>query len=160
MRSVGHCAFLLFEAIEMRASRLRNFDTKLRYPYCYRFDPRQSLGERRQRAHRRRFARPPRSLIRAGLKSLGRCERIKRYIKPYFPQRKDSARLPAKTTSRSPGQPAHLLLSRKVLNLCEDSKRRDTVTFLPVAQNKFINRLRSNESEAIFPTTDRHYADK
>jgi hypothetical protein len=39
MRSVGHCAFLLFEAIETRASRLRNFDTKLRHPYCYEFEP-------------------------------------------------------------------------------------------------------------------------
>jgi len=28
---------------------------------------RQSLGKRRQRAHRRRFTRPPRSSIRAGL---------------------------------------------------------------------------------------------
>jgi hypothetical protein len=72
----------------------------------------------------------------------------------------DSARLPTKTTSGSPNQPAHLLLSRKVLNLCEDSKRRGTVTFMPVAQNKFINCLRSNENETIFPTTDRHYADK
>jgi hypothetical protein len=72
----------------------------------------------------------------------------------------DSARLPTKTTSCSPNQLTHLLLSRKVLNLCEDSKSHGTVTFLPVAQNKFINWLRSNESEAIFPTTHRHYADK
>jgi hypothetical protein len=39
MRSVGHCTFFLFEAIETRASRLRNFDTKPRHPYCYEFEP-------------------------------------------------------------------------------------------------------------------------
>ncbi len=36
---------------------------------------RQSLGKHRQRARRRRFARPPRFLNRAGLKSRGRRER-------------------------------------------------------------------------------------
>jgi hypothetical protein len=36
---------------------------------------RQSLGKRRQRAHRRRFARLPRPLNRAGLKNRGRRER-------------------------------------------------------------------------------------
>ena len=35
MRSAGPCVFLLFKANETRASRLRNFDTELRYPYCY-----------------------------------------------------------------------------------------------------------------------------
>jgi hypothetical protein len=30
---------LLFEAIETHASCLRNFDTKLRHPYCYEFEP-------------------------------------------------------------------------------------------------------------------------
>jgi hypothetical protein len=72
----------------------------------------------------------------------------------------DSAPVPANTTWRSPNQPASFVQSRKVLNLCEDSKRRGAVIFLAVAQNKFINCLRSNETEAIFPTTDRHYADK
>jgi hypothetical protein len=72
----------------------------------------------------------------------------------------DSTSLPAKATWRSPNQRASFVQSRKVLNLCEDSKRRGAVIFLAVAQNKFINWLRSNETEAIFPTTDRHYADK
>lgn len=38
MRPAGPCVFLLFEANETRTSRLRNFDTELRYPYCYRFE--------------------------------------------------------------------------------------------------------------------------
>jgi predicted AlkP superfamily pyrophosphatase or phosphodiesterase len=72
----------------------------------------------------------------------------------------DSRRVPAKTTWRSPNQPANFMPSRKVLNLCEDSKRRSAVTFRTVAQNKFINCLRSNEAEANFRTTARRYADK
>ena len=35
MRSVGPCVFLLFKAIGTHSSRLRNFDTELRHPYCY-----------------------------------------------------------------------------------------------------------------------------
>jgi hypothetical protein len=72
----------------------------------------------------------------------------------------DSQRVLAKTTWRSPNQPAPLVQRRKVLNLCADSKRRDAVIFRAIAQNKFINCLRSNETEAIFPTTVRRYADK
>jgi hypothetical protein len=72
----------------------------------------------------------------------------------------DSRPLPAKTTWRSPNQLAAFVQSRKVLNLCADSKRRHAVIFRGVAQNKFINCLRLNEAEAIFPTTGRHYADK
>jgi hypothetical protein len=36
MRSASP-VFLLFKANETRASRLRNFDTEFRYPYCYEF---------------------------------------------------------------------------------------------------------------------------
>jgi hypothetical protein len=72
----------------------------------------------------------------------------------------DSQQVPAKTTWRSPTPPTTFLQSRKVLNLCADSKRRGAVIFLAVAQNKFINCLRSNEAEANFRTTDRRYADK
>jgi len=57
--------------------RLRNFDTEPLSSYCYKVSIRQSLGKRRQRAHRRRFARPPRFLNRAGLKSRGRRERLR-----------------------------------------------------------------------------------
>jgi hypothetical protein len=38
MRSASF-VFLLFKANETHAPRLRNFDTELRYPYCYEFDP-------------------------------------------------------------------------------------------------------------------------
>jgi len=79
---------LLFKATKHECFALRNFDTELPCPYCYRLELNDRLESVASRAHRRRFARPPRSLIRAGLKSRGRCERSKRYIKPGFPQRK------------------------------------------------------------------------
>jgi hypothetical protein len=50
--------------------------------------------------------------------------------------------------------------SGKVLNLCADSKRRTTVIFRAIAQNKFIKYLRWYGAEANFPTTLPHYADK
>ena len=72
----------------------------------------------------------------------------------------DSAPLPAKTTWRFACLRAIFVQSRKVLNLCEDSKRRGAVTFLTTAQNKFINCLRWGEAEVNFQTTRRRYADK
>jgi hypothetical protein len=45
-----------------------------------------SLGKPRQRAHRRRFARPPRFQNRAGLKDRGRRERLKKYTMRRFSQ--------------------------------------------------------------------------
>ena len=96
---------------------------------------RQSLGKRRQRAHRRRFARPPRILNRAGLSAV-------------------------KTSSRPRNQAADFAEHGKVLNLCIDSKRRTAVTFSTAAQNKFINCLRRDKAERNFRTTLHHYADK
>jgi hypothetical protein len=72
----------------------------------------------------------------------------------------DSLQVSAKTTWRSPIQPATFVQSRKVLNLCIDSKCRAAVIFLAIAQNKFINCLRLSEAEGNFRTTDRRYADK
>jgi hypothetical protein len=72
----------------------------------------------------------------------------------------DSSRLPPKTTWRSPTQAVAILRSRKILNLCEDSKRKAGVTFSARAQNKFINCLLSGKAEANFQTTPRRYADK
>jgi hypothetical protein len=72
----------------------------------------------------------------------------------------DSTRVPAKTTSRPPNQAADFAWSGKVLNLRRDSKRRSAVIFLAIAQNKFINCLRSNAGIANFRTTNRRYADK
>jgi hypothetical protein len=72
----------------------------------------------------------------------------------------DSSRLPPKTTWRSPTQAAAILQSRKILNLCEDSKRKRGVAFSALAQNKFINCLLSGKAEANFQTTPRRYADK
>jgi hypothetical protein len=50
--------------------------------------------------------------------------------------------------------------SGKVLNLRRDSKRRSAVTFLAIAQNKFINRLRLSRAERSFRTGEDRYADK
>jgi hypothetical protein len=72
----------------------------------------------------------------------------------------DSRRGPAKTTSRSPNQAVDFTASGKVLNLRGDSKYRAAVTILAIAQNKFINSLRSTTGIANFRTTHRHYADK
>jgi hypothetical protein len=72
----------------------------------------------------------------------------------------DSPQVPPKTGWSASTRIMAFLQGRKVLNLCEDSKRSGTVTFLARAQNKFIKCLRSNEAEANFPTTCRRYADK
>ena len=72
----------------------------------------------------------------------------------------DSARLPAKTTWRFAQQRTIFVQSRKVLNLCGDSKRRSVVTIPTIAQNKFINCLSLAEAEANFQTTRYRYADK
>jgi hypothetical protein len=57
-------------------------------------------------------------------------------------------------------QAAFFAWSAKVLNLRADSKYAAAVTFLAVAQNKFINRLRSSKAERNFRTGGRRYADK
>jgi hypothetical protein len=68
--------------------------------------------------------------------------------------------VPAKTASRPPNQAARFAESGKVLKLRTDSKRRTAVTFLTIAQNKFIICLCLSEAETNFRTTDRRYADK
>jgi hypothetical protein len=72
----------------------------------------------------------------------------------------DSTTLPAKTTWRFASPRAVFVQSRKVLNLCEDSKLDDAVTIRTSAQNKFINCLSLAAVELNFQTTCRRYADK
>jgi hypothetical protein len=72
----------------------------------------------------------------------------------------DSLQLRSKTTWRSRNRAAGFLQGRKILNLCEDSKRKGSVTFSARARNKFIIRLLWGEVEANFQTTLRRYADK
>jgi hypothetical protein len=72
----------------------------------------------------------------------------------------DSSQLPSKTTWRSLTHAAAILRSRKILNLCGDSKRKGSVTFSARVQNKFINCLLSGKGGANFQTTPRRYADK
>jgi hypothetical protein len=72
----------------------------------------------------------------------------------------DSAPLPAKTTWRFASPRALFVQSRKVLNLCEDSKSVGAVTIHVTAQNKFTNRLSLAAVELNFQTSRCHYADK
>ena len=72
----------------------------------------------------------------------------------------DSAALPAKTTWRLASTRAIFVQSRKVLNLCEDSKDAVAVTIHVTAQNKFTNRLSLAAVEPKIQTTRWHYADK
>jgi len=68
-----------------------NFDTKPRSSHCYEVHSDKRFGKRRQRAHRRRFARPPRFLNRAGLKSRGRRELVRNTAWLVSRNRNDSA---------------------------------------------------------------------
>jgi hypothetical protein len=79
---------LLLEANETRMSRLRNLDTEPPSSYCYEFRSDNRL-ESVANAHTAAdlHVRPWFS-NRADLESRGRRERCKRYIMPYFPQRK------------------------------------------------------------------------
>ena len=100
---------------------------------------RQSLGERRQRAHRRLFARPPRILNRAGLRAAGAANVLTCTACLISRNENDSTQAPRKTSSRSRNQAADFAKHGKVLNLCMDSERRTAVTFSTSAQNKYIN---------------------
>ena len=72
----------------------------------------------------------------------------------------DSPGVPTKTALRPQNQAAHFADCGKVLKLRTDSKRETAVTFLTIAQNKFINRLRLNAADRNFRTSGRRYADK
>jgi hypothetical protein len=72
----------------------------------------------------------------------------------------DSPQLTPKATWPSPNRATSFVQSRKVLNLCGDSKQKGGVTFSARAQNKFINCLRWGAAAANFRTTLRRYADK
>ena len=129
-------------------------------PILLRGRTRQSLGKRRQRAHRRRFARPPRILNRAGLRAAGAANVLTCTACLISRNENDSARLTGKSTPRSPKPAADSMEQGKVLNLCKDSKRRSGVTFSTTAKNKFIICLRLSKADRNFRTTYRHYADK
>jgi hypothetical protein len=60
----------------MKTPRQRNFDTEIPLSVLLRTGIRQSLGKPRQRAHRRRFARPPSFSNRAGLKIVGAASNL------------------------------------------------------------------------------------
>ncbi len=92
--------FSVFRWRKHECFALRNFDTVLPCPYCYGPEPDDLSGERRQRTHRRRFARPPRSLIRAGLKVVGAANALRCTSSFASRNENDSARLPRQATWR------------------------------------------------------------
>ncbi len=102
------------------------------------------------RAHRRRFARPPRSLNRAGLKSRERRERLRDTSCLISRNVNDSSRVPAQSSLRSLNRSAATTGGGKVLNLCTDSKCRTAVIFCAIVQNKFIIYLCLIEPKGIF----------
>jgi hypothetical protein len=70
-RRVDLRGFLLFKAGATRMPHREKFRHRTTVPILLWVTTQQSLGKHRQRAHRRRFARPPRFLNRAGLKIVG-----------------------------------------------------------------------------------------
>ena len=69
--------FLLFEANEALPHSPEKFRHKPPLPISLQVSIRQSLGKRRQRAHRRRFARPSRFQNRAGLKIVDAASQLR-----------------------------------------------------------------------------------
>ncbi len=70
-RCLLRVSHLRLHASEARMPRLETLDKRLPFPYRYEFRTDNRLVKRRQRAHRRRFARSPRFQNRAGLKIVG-----------------------------------------------------------------------------------------
>jgi hypothetical protein len=140
--------------------RLRNFDTKPPSPYRYGFrsDNRlESVANAHTAADLHVHPVPLTALVS---RAVGVANDLRDTSWPVSRNGNDSERVAAKTTSRPPNQAAGFAASSKGLNLRRDSKCRTSVTFLALAQNKFINCLRSSVADGNFRTTIRHYADK
>ena len=103
----------------------RNFDTALPMPVLLRAGIRHSLGKRRQRAHRRRFARPPRFKNRAGLTIVGAASNLE--IHDAWPLA------------------THLIQHRSAQLL---SARRTTVALYPRLESKFLNHRTKSRSQS------------
>jgi len=129
VRSVARCVFLLFEANGTRTSRLRNFDTEPRYPYCYGFESDNRL-ESVANAHTAADLHVrPESQTALVSRAVGAANLVRDTSSLVSRNENDSRRAPTKTTWRSPIRPANFRQSRKVLNLCADSKYRAAVIF-------------------------------
>jgi hypothetical protein len=156
----GRCVSLLFEANETRMPRLRNFDTELPSPYCYgyRSDNRlESVANAHTAADLHVHPVPLTALVS---RAVGVANDLRDTSWPVSRNGNDSRRVATKTTSRPPNQATDFAASSNVLNLRRDSKCLTAVIFPTLAQNKFINCLRSNAADGNFRTTIRHYADK
>jgi hypothetical protein len=106
------CVFLLFEVSGTLTSRLRNFDTELPSSYCYEFQP-EHRWKAPLRAHRRRFARPPQFLNRAGLKDCGRRDHLRNTAWPFSRNGNDSAGMTTKSTWHELNQGNAFLVERQ-----------------------------------------------
>jgi hypothetical protein len=153
------CAYLSCWS-ETRTPRLRNFDTELPSPYCYRFSSDNRL-ESVANAHTAAdlHVRPvPQTALVS--RAVGAANSIRDTSCLISRNGNDSARVPSKSSSRSQNHAAPLSHGSKVLNLRADSKRETAVIFPKRVQNKFINWLRLRKRTGKFQTTARRYADK
>ena len=149
-RSVGRCVFLLFKANGTRAYRLRNFDTGLRCSYRYELESDnrlESVANAHTAADLHVRPEPQTALVS---RAVGAANVLRDTSSLVSRNENDSLRVSTKTTWHPPIQPATFVQSRKVLNLCTDSKWPVAVIFHAIAQNKFINCLRLNEAEGNF----------
>jgi hypothetical protein len=141
-------------------SRLRNFDTEPPSSYCYEFQPDnrlESVANAHTAADLRIRPDPQTALVR---RTVDAANDLRDTAWLVSRNGNDSSRLPAKSSWRRQNQAAAFAQGGKVLNLCTDSKWRSAVTFLTIAQNKFINCLRWSGAAMHFQTTAHHYADK
>ena len=114
-------------------------------------------GKRRYRAHRRRFARTPRFLNRAGLKSRGRRDDLRNTLCAISSNAFDSM---LARSSRVSTRADVAGLESKFLNNRTESREYRSVTNLRTLKNFFTNSLRWIAAKPIFPNACRRYGDK
>ena len=119
-RSPADVVSLLFKVRETRMPRLRNFDIVPSLPISLWVTIRPSLGKRRQRAHRRRFARPPRFLNRAGLKSVGAANDLRNTRCAGFPAIDPDSAAPRNDVRRPRRRHGCREVESKFLNPCAE----------------------------------------
>jgi hypothetical protein len=156
----GWCVSLLFKTNETQAPRLRNFDTDppSSYYYEFSFDNRlESVANAHTAADLHVRPDPQTALVS---RAVGAANVLRDTSCPVSRNENDSTPVPVKTTSVRQIRQRLFAQSSKVLNLCTDSKCRAAVTFLAIAQNKFIKCLLWRAAERNFRTTAPRYADK
>jgi hypothetical protein len=146
--------------VRTRMSRLRNFDTEPHSSYYHEVEP-DNLLESVANAHTAADLHvrpvPLTALVSRAVDAANALRDIACLISR---NENDSTRAPVETASPLQNQRTHSGSSSKVLNLCIDSRRAGTVTFLTCEPNNFINQSSANMAKSSFRTTLRHYADK